>query len=279
MYKKIVLIFAFLVSLNAQMVDGVPIVVKGNAITLLEITNFMASSKMGVKQTTDVLIRKKLEEAEAKERAIVVSSEEVYDDIKQRAAKNKMTVSAFYDAVRESNGLTSTELKEQIKEQIMSQKLYAAIANEKMSEPTSDEIADYFELHKAEFTHPGAFTVIVHVAKDQARLQEKIDNPMFYSPDIEMSEQVLEYDKISPKLAALLENTPLNKYTEVVPDGRGKYMSFYMKAVQSAEEAGVEGAKNQIISAIMASKREQVLTDYFARLRLSAEIKMIRMPD
>jgi parvulin-like peptidyl-prolyl isomerase len=279
MYKKIVLIFAFLVSLNAQMVDGVAIVVKGNAITLLEITDFMKSSNLGVTKATDFLIRKKLEEAEAKERGIVVSSEEVYDDIKLRAAKNKMTISAFYDAVRESNGLSSSELKEQIKEKIMSQKLYAAIVNAQMSEPTSDEIADYFELHKAEFIHPSAFTVIVHVVKDKARLQEKIDNPMFYSPDIEMSEQVFEYDKISPKLAALLESTPLNHYTEVVPDGRGKFMSFYIKAIQSAEEAGAEGARNQIISAIMASKREQVLTDYFARLRLSAEIKMIRMPD
>jgi len=53
-------------------------------------------------------------------------------------------------------------------------------------------------------------------------------------------------------------------------------MSFYMKEIASAQEGGVESVKDQIVNAIMGDKREQVLGDYFARLRHNADIKVIR---
>ena len=40
-------------------------------------------------------------------------------------------------------------------------------------------------------------SVSLYTSKDKARLQEKMDNPMFYSPDLHSEEQVLEYDKVS----------------------------------------------------------------------------------
>jgi len=278
MYKT-VLTLLFIVSLNAKMVDGVAVVVKGNAITLYEIKELMKSSNIDAGKAADVLIRKKLEDSEISERKIEVSSSEVYDDIKQTAARNNMSISDFYEAVRESNGLSSTELKEKIKEKLLSQKLYAAIAYSNISQPSDSEIEEYFELHKEKFAHPSAFSVVIYVAKEKSRLQEKIDNPMFYSGDIQTNEQELPYDKISPELASLLEKTTLNTFSEIVPDGKGGFMSFYIKEIKSAKEAGIESVRGEILSLIMAEKREQVLGDYFARLRLNADIQTIRMPE
>jgi len=101
---------------------------------------------------------------------------------------------------------------------------------------------------------------------------------MFYSPDIQTNEQILPYNRISPELASLLERTPLNNFTAIVPDGKGGYMSFYIKEIESAQEGGIESVKDQIVNLIMGNKREQVLGDYFARLRLNADIQIIRMP-
>ena len=145
-----------------------------------------------------------------------------------------------------------------------------------MSQPTESEIKEYFELHKDDLAHPSSFDVVIYQAADQARLQEKIDNPMFYSPDIGTNEQVLPYDRISPELASLLARTSLNSFTPVIPDGKGGYMSFYIKSVESAKESGLESVRNQITNQIMAEKRELVLSDYFARLRHNADIKIIR---
>jgi len=275
MYKLLLpLIIATL--LNAEVYDGVAIVVKDKAITLLDIQKEMEASKVDETKASDILIRQKLEEIETQERNIAVESSEVYDDIKEMAARNNMSISDFYDAVRDANGVSSTELKEKVKQKLLSQKLYSAIAYSSLSEPSESEIEEYYNLHNDDFKHPAAFTVIIYDATDKDRLQEKVDNPMFYSPEIQTSEQVLPYDRISPELASLLQRTALNTFTPVVPNGKGGFMSFYMKAIESVKEGGLESVRSQIVNAIMADKRELVLSDYFARLRHNADINMIR---
>jgi len=275
MYK--ILITFFLAGLlNAEIYDGVAIVVKDKAITLLDIQTEMKLSKVDNKKASDILIRQKLEEVEIDERKITVNSSEVYDDIKKMASRNNMNISDFYDAVRDANGLTSTQFKAKIKQKLLSQKLYQAIAYSAISEPSEIEIEEYYNLHKNNYKHPSSFTVIIYDSKDKNALQTKVDNPMFYSPEIITNEQVLPYSKISPELASLLEKTALNSFTAVVPNGKGGFMSFYIKKIESAKEGGLESVKRQIVNSIMGEKRELVLGDYFARLRHNADINVIR---
>jgi hypothetical protein len=275
MYKLLlVLLLSSLV--NANVYDGVAIVVKDKAITLLDIKNEMSLSHIDAKKAADILIRKQLEASEIEERKITVASGEVYDDIKKMASRNNMSISDFYDAVRESNGMSSTELKAKTKEKLLSQKLYSAIAYSAISEPSENEIREYFEMHKESYKHPASFTVIIYDSKDRNRLQEKVDNPMFYAPEIATNEQKLPYDRISPELASLLEKTALNHFTAVIPNGKGGFMSFYIKEIESAKEGGLESVRHQLLNSIMAEKREQVLGDYFAKLRHNADINIIR---
>lgn len=276
--KKIILTILLTFTLNAQLLDAVALVVKGSAITLYDIKQEMKKSNFTQEQAVDILVRKKLEELEIKERNINVASGEVYDDIKKTADRNNMSISDFYEAVRESNGMSSTELKVQIKQKLLSQKLYSAIAYSSISQPDEDDIQEYYNLHKDNFAHPSAFDVVIYATKSKARLQEKIDNPMFYSPDIQTNEQKLPYDRVSPELAGLLEKTAPNTFTSIVPDGKGGYMSFYIKSVESAKESGLESVRSQIINQIMGKKREQVLGEYFTRLKLNADIQTLRMP-
>ena len=275
MYKTfLILLFATL--LSAEVYDGVAIVVKDKAITLQDIKNEMKNSKVSQRRATDILIRQKLEEVEIDERKIKVDSSEVYDDIKKMASRNNMNISDFYDAVRESNGMNSMALKAKIRQKLLTQKLYQAIAYASLSEPSDSEIQEYYDLHKNNYKHPASFTVIIYDSKDKNILQTKVDNPMFYSPTIQTNEQVLPYNKISPELASLLERTALNTFTNVIPNGKGGFMSFYMKEIQSAKAGGLSSVRNQIVNSIMGEKREQVLSDYFARLKHNADINVIR---
>ena len=276
---KLILGLLIAATLSAKVYDGVAVVVEDKAITLLDVEKEMQTDHIGAKKATDLLIRKKLEMLEIKKRNISVSSSEVYDDIKKMAERNHMSISDFYDAVRESNGFTSEELKTKVKQKLLSQKLYNAIAMSSMNEPTESEIKDYYELHKNDFKHPASFNVVIYDTKQKSLLQEKVDNPMFYSPQIASNEQVLPYDRISPELASLLSKTPVGKFTPVIPNGKGGFMSFYIKSVESAKDLGLEKMKAQVINAIMAEKRESILSNYFARLRDNADINIIRMPE
>lgn len=275
---KIVLFLFFTTLLSAKMYDGVAIVVEDRAITLLDIKKAMQETKLDEKQVSDMLIRKELEAAEIKKRNISVTSADVYADIKKIAARNKMTVSQFFDAVREANGLSSSDLKEKIKERLLRQKLYQTIAMSSLSEPSESEIEEYYKYHKAELEHPSSFDVTIYSSKDRRELQTKISNPMFYSPTITTNEQTLEYNKISPELASLLSKTKPDHFTIIVPNGQGGFMSFYLRSVTMAKDETLEKARAQIVNTIMAKKREEVLSDYFARLRDNADIKIIRTP-
>ncbi|SFV50547.1 hypothetical protein MNB_SM-4-414 [hydrothermal vent metagenome] len=275
MYK---ILFTLLISslLNAELYNGIAIVVKDKAITLLDIKHEMEISKLSAIRAADVLIRQKLEEVEIDDRKITVTSSEVYDDIKKLAARNNMSTSDFYDAVRESNGMGSMELKEKTKQKLLSQKLYQAIAYSSLSEPSDLEVQEYYEMHKDTYKHPASFTVIIYDADDKNELQTKVDNPMFYSPSIRTNEQVLPYSKITPELASLLERTSLNSFTNVIPNGKGGFMSFYIKEIESAKVGGLSSVRAQIVNSITSQKREQVLSDYFARLKHNADINVIR---
>jgi len=278
MYKTVLsLLLASL--LNAAIYDGVAIVVKDKAITLLDIKEKMQETHANAKVASDLLIRQKLEEIEREDRKITVTSTEVFDDIKKTAQRNNLSISDFYEAVRNANGLSSTQLKEKIKQKLLTQKLYLAIAYTSVEEPSEEDIQEYYDLHKENFKHPSEFTVIIYQSKDESRLQEKIDNPMFYSPDIQQNEQVLPYTKISPELAKLLTKTELNHFSTIVPDAKKGYMSFYIKSLKSAKESGLESVRDQMLNAIMGEQREAVLSNYFARLRQNTRIKTLRVPE
>lgn len=278
MYKILLVLFLG-TALNAELVDGVAIVVKGEAITLYELKQEMINSQVNLENATNILVRKKLEEIEIVDRKIKVSTTEVYEDIKETAARNSMSVSDFYEAVRSLKGLTSEELQDKTKEKLLAQKLYAAIAYSSMEQPTDDEVSEYFDLHINEYEHATKYSVIVYTAEDKAKLQDKISNPMFFSADIKSEEKVLEYNKISPDLASFLQATELNSFTPIIPDGKGFQMSFFVQKKIGVESVELESVKNQIVSALMGDKREQVLSDYFARLRGNSDIKTIRMPE
>ena len=275
---KIFFILLISGALFAKMVDGVAIVIEDEPITLYDIKQKMKQTHLGAKEAAELLIKQTLEKLEIQKRGLGVGSGDVYAEIKRRAAMNNMSVSSFYAAIRDENGLNSQDLKKLIKEQLLSQKLYNAIAYSKLTPPTDEEIQEYYKLHKEELNHPSMFEVLVYSAKDPALLQQQMQNPMFFSPKVDMTQRVLFYDKISPQLAQLLAATKKNRFTQIVPDGKGGYMTFYIKSITQPKDGDIKSLKPQIINAIMAKKRQTVLNDYFTKLRAKKEITIIRLP-
>ena len=275
---KPILFLLLSLTLYAGTINGVAILVKDEPITLYDIRTEMRKSGTSQAETVDMLIRKKLESIEVEERGISVSDREVHNDIENMAEQNNMSVMQFYDAMQSTRGVSSTELKEKIQEKLLNQKLYNAIAFSHMEQPTPDEEAEYYQLHKAEFSHPESFDVIVYRSASSDKLQEKVDNPMFYSPEVTSEEAILAYDAIDPRLANLLNTTEVNGFTRVLPEG-DKFISFFVREKKNIVTQPLDSVRVIIANAIMGEKRKQVLNDYFARLRLNADIRTIRLPE
>jgi len=249
---------------------------KDEIITLYDITKEMQSAHLSKQEAIDVLIRQKLEANEIKKRSISVSEDEVYDEIRRLASANNMTISQFYDAVLESNALNSTELKEKIRQRLLSQKLYQSIAMSKMSEPSENDIKQYFQLHKSEFMQPSFVDVIVYISAKKELLEQKMTNPMFFSDEISKQQQRLDLQKINPQLASILLKTPEGSFTQILPNSKDSYMVFYLQKKGKSADVKLEDVRMRIVNAIMAQRRAQILDDYFEKLKDSADIKILR---
>ncbi len=275
---KFLLLILFFVTLHAKTVDGIAIMVGDQPITLYDITEAMDEHNIPQEQAVALLERRMLEKREVEERHITASKQEIFEDIQHMAEQNKMSVIELYQAIQSSQGLSEKKLKEKIKEKILNQKLYNAIAFSHLEQPTDEEIEEYYKLNKKKFQKPSTFDVLIYKCPDKNRLQEKIDNPMFYSPDVTSEERAFEASKINPRLAELLNATQINSFTQIVPSPEGGFMSFYLKEKGATGEISLDTIKPQISNALMAEKRESILKDYFDRQRLNANVKTIRLP-
>ncbi|MDO9207157.1 MAG: peptidylprolyl isomerase [Sulfuricurvum sp.] len=276
--RSLLLSSLLLTSLWSATVGGVAVLVKDSPITLYEVQQEMKQSNTSSQQSADTLIRKKLEQLEATEKKITVSSAEVQEEMERMAKQNNLSTEKFLDAMQSSRGLSQSDLKAKIEESLRGQKLYSSIAFSKMAQPTAQEEAEYYQLHLDEFSRPERYDVTTYIATSAEALQEKIDDPMRNIKNINAKDEKIPSGSINPQLAQILNKIEVGKFGPILPNGQNGFMSFYMKDKPNLITENLDSVRPQISNAIMGEKRNQVLNDYFTRLRLSADIKVLRLP-
>jgi hypothetical protein len=238
----------------------------------------MKQSGTSAKQSADTLIRKKLEQLEAQEKKITVSSTEINEELARMASQNNLSMEQFLNAMQTVRGLSEKDLKAKVEETIKGQKLYSAIAFSKMGQPTTEEENEYYQLHLDEFSRPESFDVTTYISSSQEALAAQIADPMRHIENIQTKEENIPFGKINPQLAQILNKIPEGSFSAILPNGQNSFISFYMRDKQNVVTENVDAVRPQIANAILGEKRNQVLNDYFTRLRLSADIKVLRLP-
>ncbi len=276
--RSLLLSSLLLTSLWSATVGGVAVLVKDSPITLYEVQQEMKQSGTSSQQSADTLIRKKLEQLEATEKKITVSSAEVQEEMERMAKQNNLSTEKFLDAMQSSRGLSQSDLKSKIEESLRGQKLYNTIAFSKMAQPTAQEEAEYYQLHFDEFSRPESYYVTTYIATSSEALQTKIEDPMRNIAGVNEKEEKIPSASINPQLAQILNKIEIGKFGPILPNGQNSFMSFYMKDKPNLITESLDSVRPQISNAIMGEKRNQVLNDYFTRLRLSADIKVVRLP-
>jgi len=259
-------------------IGGVAVLVKNTPITLYEVQQEMKQSGADATHSADTLIRKKLEQLEASEKKITVTSAEVQEELERMAAQNNLSMEQFLDAMQTVRGLNQKDLKAKIEENIRGQKLYNSIAFSKIAQPTAEEEAEYYHLHIDDFSKPESFDVTAYTAATQEALQAKITDPMHNIEGISTKEETISYGSINPQFAQLLNKTPQGSFSPILPNGQNGFMCFYIRSKNNIVTEELDSIRPQVSNAIMNEKRNQVLNDYFTRLRLSADIKVVRLP-
>lgn len=277
---KLFLFLTFAPLLFADIIGGIALTVDDETITLYEIRQEQEITKQSVKETVDQLIRLKLEQIEAKKRNITVSNQEVLDDLQKMAEQNNMTLSQLYEAMNSVRHLSETQTKEKTKDKLLKQKLFNAVAMSQMDEPTDEEVNEYYNLHLSEYQAPKSIDTILYTSQNQSALQQKITNPMMYLPEVTTENTTIDTAKINPRLAELLIKTQEGHFTPVLPQmGASGHMAFYILKKNELNTPPLELIRPQVEDKIMQEKRDHILNEHFQRMRINAEIKVLRLPE
>jgi FKBP-type peptidyl-prolyl cis-trans isomerase (trigger factor) len=278
--KKLFLSLLLAPLLSAEIINAIAVTVDNETITLYEIKQEQGLTQLSTKETVDQLIRAKLEEIEAKKRQINVSNQEVLDELKKMAEQNNMSLSQLYEAMSSTRHLSESQTKEKTKEKLLKQKLFNAIAMAKMDEPTDQEVEEYYQLHLKEYQMPKSIDTVLYSSADQNLLKEKIANPMMSFSGVSTENMTVELAKINPRLAEILISTESGSFTPVLPQmGGSGYMSFYLLRKNETVSPELEQIRAQVENKIMEDKREQILNEHFQRMRVNADIKVLRLPE
>lgn len=278
--NKLLLLLALTPLLFADIIGGIAITVDDETITLYEIKKEQEITQQTIKQTVDQLIRSKLESIEAKKRQISISNREVLSDLKQMAEQNNMTLPQLYEAMSSARNLSESQTKRKTREKLLKQKLFNAIAMSEMEEPTDTEVEEYYNLHLKEYQIPKSIDTVVYTSKSKEALQQKISNPMMYLPEVKTENTKLETAKINPRLAELIIQTEDSSFTPILPQPGGSgHMSFYVVQKNEINTPSLELIRPQVENKIMQDNREHILNDHFQRMRLNADIKVLRLPE
>jgi len=264
--------------LSAGIINGVSVIVNNTPITLYEIEELSTQKSISQNDAMNLLVRKKLEESEAKQRKIEISDAELQNEISTLARRNRMSVMEFTEALRNSRGMNSKQLKEQLNRQLLQKKLYSSITYSKMKMPDDNEISDYYRINKNDFSIASSYDVVQYRAKDPKILQSVANNPLMNPQGVSRQNMTLKTQGLSPDFVKLLHNTKEQSFSSIVPDKDAGYALYYVQSKNDLQLAPIEKVKNSIINSIMEEKRERTLKNYFQKLRVTADIKILREP-
>ncbi len=264
-------------SLFARVIDAIAIVVNDEPITTYEIEKSAHQLHIPLSQAVDLLIQKKLEEQEAKRLGVSVDEFELENAIEDFAHKKGMNLFEFKEALQK-NGISWQEYKERFKEQLLRQKLYDKIAQIQRNRISDVQLKEYYDTHKEEFEVAKKVVVTKYISPSKEVLERIRQNPLFEpsNPSLLLKgEESIELNRVDPKFAALLAQTPEGSFTPILPLG-DRYLLLYIQKKEGKETIPFEEAKGYILNKLAKKSRAASIKDYFDKLRASANIEILK---
>lgn len=274
--KKIFLALFILSYTFASIINGIAIVVNSEPITMLDIIKTSKMLNISKKEATELLIDQKLQESQIKKFGIFVDEFELEDAIENFAKERGLTLSKLKDII-EKQGISWQEYKEKFKKDLLKRKLYQKIVSSKLSQPDTKELLEYYKNNIDKFSIPKYVEVVKYISKDRVALNKIKSNPMAAIDGVQVDQEMVDISKINPKLALLLKDTKENSFTPIIPLG-DSFLLLYIKKKIDVTPMEFENVKDAVLAKMVEEKREKIIKEFIAKLKINANIEVIRLP-
>jgi hypothetical protein len=271
------LLFSILLSLsiaNAGLIDAVALTVNNDAITLYDIEKKSEQSNVNKNQAVSMLIDELLYEQELKKHNITVSLFDVNNHLEKVAASNGLDLFEFRSIIRQQYEDYSV-FEEETKKRILRDKLVQKLVRGNIKIATQEDLQRYYNNNMQEFSSAQEFEIVQYASQDKQALNTAMQNPMTQSQAVDKQTLTLKQNELNGQIKYLLNSTAQEEFTPVFTSS-GHYVALYIKEKKGEAVESFEAVREKIFNTIMAQREQAFLKEYFEKLKITADIKVIR---
>ena len=257
-------------SLHAKMIDGIAIIVEGEAITTAEIRAIQTQMSVSKAKAIDLLIQDRLQKVAMK--GISVSEEELDKKISEIAVQNSITVPKMQKILQEE-GTSWISYRGTVRDRLKKSRFYQDEVVATTPTPTSDELNLYYKNNKKSFTVPTRISVIEYSASSEERMKKFLNT---HKKTYVRSKRITKYTKkLESTILMMLLQAPIGGYTSPMNAG-DKFITYKVLSKKGKEIMPFKAAKSAVEAKWKQEQQSKALEDYFEKLRTRAEIQILR---
>jgi len=255
---------------SAKMVDGIALIVEGEAVTVAEIQAIQTQMGVNKSQAVDLLIQDRLQKIAMKD--ITIPEADIDKKIAQIAAQNNLSIPKM-QKILQTQGTSWVQYRQSIRDGLKKSKFYQDVIASSTPDPTDDELKLFYKNHKQEFTLPERINMIEYSANSKKNMNTFLKTHKTSSVS---SKPVHKNTKETDgALLAMLLATPNGGYTKSMNAGN-RYVVYKIVSKQGKTTIPFEKAKNMVTQAWKQTQQAQSLKDYFQKLRTRADVQILR---
>ncbi|MEA3352763.1 MAG: peptidylprolyl isomerase [Campylobacterota bacterium] len=269
-------LFAFLLSctiLNAGLINGIAIIVNDDVITHYDIDKRVQTQGLSKSSAVENLIQESLYSQQLKLYNIDVDIFEIEAYIGKLASINGVSEAQFKEIVKQKNDFT--QFQENIKKQLMHQKLIKKIAAGKLNIANEEDIKIYYNNNIEQFNVAETIDVTVYISKSKNSLEQIRLNPMLNDKSVSVENITFKQQEMNPQVRYVINNTQEKTFSSIFTQNNS-YNMFFVQAKKEVKELPFSEVKNKIFSQIMKKREESFLKEYFETLKITADIEVLK---
>ncbi len=271
MKKLILLGFITLLTLSqAKMIDGIALVVEGEAVTTAEIYAVQNQLNISKERAIDILIQDRLQQSAMKD--IVIPEYEIDTKIANIALQNNVSIKKMVKMLEQS-GTTWTKYRSIVREAMKKDKFYKETILKTLPSPSDDELKIFYNSHKKEFTVPSTISVVEYSTNDEKTMKNFLRTKS--TKGIKSRLDTKKTKGMSSTMLSILLRTKNGAYTRVFNTGEN-FVVFKVKSKQGKAIMPFESSRDIVTAQWKQQQQGKALKDYFEKMKTDADIQVFR---
>ena len=263
-----VMLFSFA---QAKMVDGIAMIVNGEAVTTSEISAVQRQMGVSKKQAVDLLVQDRLQKSAMKK--ISIPESDIDAKIAQIAAQNNLTIPKMQKVLKQQ-GTSWTKYRKSIKESLKKQKFYKEKVAATLTKPSEDELKIFYENHKKEFIIPTSISMIEYSASTEEALKKFLETKK-KGRGVKSRSVKKSTSNLNSSLLGTLLQTQNGSFTRPFNAG-DRFITYKIISKNGQRAMAFEDAKGAVAGRWRQQQQGKALKDYFEKMKTNADIRIIR---